>query len=50
MNPNLDNYGPWKKGNNSPIYNLEDKKFLNTIEEIGENLMGKPPLRISRNL
>ena len=42
MNPNLDNYGTWKQGHKSPMYNLKDKMLHNTTEVIGENLMGKP--------
>ena len=43
LNPNLDNCGPWKKGHNSPTYNLKEIILLNTTKEIGENLMGNPP-------
>ena len=43
LNPNLDNYGPWKQGHKSPIYNVKYIMLLNTTEEIEENLMGNPP-------
>ena len=50
LNPNLENSGPWKQGHKSPTYNLKEIMFLNTTEEIGENLLGNPPpLKISRN-
>ena len=45
LNPKLDNYGPWNEGHRSPNYNLKEIMLLNTTKEIGENLMGNPPLQ-----
>ena len=49
LDPNLENYGTWKQGHKSPKYNIKDIILLNIAEEIGENLMGTPPIKISRN-
>ena len=28
LNPNLDNCGPWKQGQKSPIYNIKELKIM----------------------